>query len=793
MFKLGRVRIENFKSFIDVVSLDFTNQDLVIFDGPNGFGKTTIFDAIELCFTGKVSRVNPTDSKVKKTHILKGDNSKHTSIKIELLYDGKTSLVIEAVIPANISGNEGKVNNYINTIKRFESNKWDFDTSEAMYLNEDKLKSTLGNERIDSTFTLFNYIQQEETCHFLKLGEIERHKQISYLFGTSDETNRSNKLDLLSKKIKERIDNYYTPIIEREEKALLNLSKPTLKEESGDIQVGSGKLAALRNLDDLTVEQLAAYISNLEGVSWVINNKESFEDLKFNYLIKKITNERVEAIKNFIKVGVANDYKEIEKLRSQYLSWKKTSEKANTYKKLVNIFELKPKSLTKDYLNEYKNIFSKECSKFSLDIAEFEVITQSSDTFSKVLASIEDSRKDLMVHYGNHIGHENKNDNLPCPLCGDGKSNWNELIKEYDIQTKRFEEQLGENGRLLATVTKKLIDELIFPLVSKMKRFLNHYDLYINYEFEEIIKSKFIDKQDYESMLLVRSWLNDNIDGCTSYQDKNIRDYKVNYNEVTEQLISFIDSSAKVLNMEVPKSYTSFTKDLRSLDGILTKDGNIAVDSNDVSKDILLLTRISMQKSSVAYKEKEKTITKLKADVEKLSLKRKELMDIRTIYIKEIKAYEKDIAKHIAIPLFIYSSKLLQSRPEGSGVFLVTPDTDRAQGFMQFSATPNDSHDAWNTMSSGQLSGVVISFMLAMNKVYPSNLSTLLIDDPVQTMDEVNMASFVQMMKYEFPKTQMLLSTHETKVASYFNYKYNEAGLRTLPINMKNKRLEFSS
>ena len=44
----------------------------------------------------------------------------------------------------------------------------------------------------------------------------------------------------------------------------------------------------------------------------------------------------------------------------------------------------------------------------------------------------------------------------------------------------------------------------------------------------------------------------------------------------------------------------------------------------------------------------------------------------------------------------------------------------------------------------------------------------------------------------EFPKMQVLLSTHESKVANYFHYKYSEAGLKSLPINMKNRRLEFT-
>jgi exonuclease SbcC len=78
MIKLGRMRLENFKSFIEPIFFDFTGNDLVLFDGPNGFGKTTIFDAVELCFTGKISRVKNTDIKAKKDHILKGDNRKPT-------------------------------------------------------------------------------------------------------------------------------------------------------------------------------------------------------------------------------------------------------------------------------------------------------------------------------------------------------------------------------------------------------------------------------------------------------------------------------------------------------------------------------------------------------------------------------------------------------------------------------------------------------------------------------------------------------------------------------------------
>ena len=114
----------------------------------------------------------------------------------------------------------------------------------------------------------------------------------------------------------------------------------------------------------------------------------------------------------------------------------------------------------------------------------------------------------------------------------------------------------------------------------------------------------------------------------------------------------------------------------------------------------------------------------------------------REIMVEAIKDYEKIVAKQVAIPFYIYSSKVLQTRPDGNGVFLQSAENNRENGYLRFVSNLNDDHDAWNTMSSGQLSGLVISFMLAMNKVYPTKLTTILIDDPVQTMDEINLASF---------------------------------------------------
>ena len=748
-----------------------------------------------MCFTGEISRFKQTDTKVKKDHILKGDNGKQTTIHLELLNNDETSLVIGIYIPADISGAEGRVSDYKNVIKRFESEQWPDDVTSnnirKTQLDVDGLQNLLENEKLDSTFTLFNYIQQEETCHFLKLDESTRHNKISHLFGTTKETDKVTKLDLLSEKLKEKI-YFYTPVFTNAELDLAQLSKPTIDENDKENNLGSGKLSIFSDLSSNTVEQLEAYRNNLKGVDWVLKNPLYFESIKFNHLIKQITIDPTTQLDSYMKFGVVDSYDEIVKLTKHYSVWKSANKKANIYNELIKLYDDEPNTLNEDILNKYKGYFPTQYDKSASDVIAFDSLSKTNGSLSSLLIKINENRDNLLSNYREHLGHDDTTEylNVPCPLCGDLKPKLQDLLDEYNVQTTFFEGQLGENGKSLTVVTKNLIKRLVIPLVSKMRLFVTKYDKYIHFDFENLKKIKNIEKLEFERMVVVKNWLISNIGDCSSFTDKSLLEINENYSESKEQLITFINSHIHLYLDEVPKTYLTFVHDFKTLNLAFDENDKLSINSNDISKDLTLLSRLMVQQNSTSYKAKEIIISDLKEKLRKLTVKRTEIMDLSKKYKYEIKAYEKDVAKHIAIPLFVYSSKILQSRPEGSGIFLITPETNNAKGFMQFSATPNDSHDAWNTMSSGQLAGVVISFMLAMNKVYPSKLSTLMIDDPVQTMDEVNMASFVQMMRYEFPDMQVLLSTHESKVANYFHYKYSEAGLKSLPINMKKKRLE---
>lgn len=57
-YTFKQLRLKNFKYVTDERPLEFQfdNRNIVILDGQNGYGKTTLFDAIEILLTGKIKK-----------------------------------------------------------------------------------------------------------------------------------------------------------------------------------------------------------------------------------------------------------------------------------------------------------------------------------------------------------------------------------------------------------------------------------------------------------------------------------------------------------------------------------------------------------------------------------------------------------------------------------------------------------------------------------------------------------------------------------------------------------------
>src|SRR5690606_16585836 len=241
------------------------------------------------------------------------------------------------------------------------------------------------------------------------------------------------------------------------------------------------------------------------------------------------------------------------------------------------------------------------------------------------------------------------------------------------------------------------------------------------------------------------------------------------------------------------KNYSDFLSiindyNITENNGVLIDNFGNKIEVVDLDKDLDFLRFQDLKSKSITLKENLKKRSELNTKYLAIDEKFKLDKSIYNKYNNTIKKYKLNVAKQIAIPFHIYSSKILQTRPDGNGAYLQSAENLRESGYIRFVSNLTDEHDAWNTMSSGQLSGIILSFTLAMNKVYPTKFGTLLIDDPVQTMDEINLASFVQLLRNEFLNYQVVISTHERQTSNYFSYKYQNGNMVKV-LNLKKERL----
>ena len=108
---------------------------------------------------------------------------------------------------------------------------------------------------------------------------------------------------------------------------------------------------------------------------------------------------------------------------------------------------------------------------------------------------------------------------------------------------------------------------------------------------------------------------------------------------------------------------------------------------------------------------------------------------------------------------------------------------DRKRVLITSSKDEHDEVDALFNMSSGQLVSLVVALTLSLNKLY-SSVPFIAIDDPIQTMDDINLWGLIETLRHDFNNHFMVLSTHETDYGKLLEYKLRKWGVDTEYIEM---------
>ncbi|MBD8035044.1 AAA family ATPase [Solibacillus merdavium] len=788
---INRIYIKNFKLFNSLSQpIEIDSKNLIVLDGPNGFGKTSIFDVIELILTDKLKRIRKADSRNRyKDLLLKNNNSEESLLKVEFINEhGEPQFTLAKKIEADYSTEKNLPNDFDIFKTHILSDFNDNLSGDTLIQDYNEIVKKFG-ANLKEVFNLIHYVEQEDNKLLLKMNENERLEQLASLFNTEDEQQEEEYYTNLRNYVKTKKEDLTQKI------ASLNAD---IDKMNISIETETGNKEYLKLLPHLTISepwdledldikdntQLEKYLRDLEDIKCFIKNFEDYNSVKLNKSINHYI-ESPNLIQDYIIITSKNSG--IEKLKLRYESQ-------------VEIFKIIKDLEKASFITKWKEIDFKKVLESNLTgaqllseegyititekINELIKLEESSTQTSNSLRELFNIRSNFVEQFKQkHSIHPEIIDSH-CPLCGNDWETVDNLIGAIE-QKRSFLQSLLDD---VSNTINKSLEELHSEEITNI---IESGNLFFNKQNKLLISSdnhnQFIQGQrNVNNVREFEKWLNHNsivLDQIIEKTDDylNPKELEIKYQKIIEILKSKYN---KVTNGE------SIVLDIEKYDLIFNRyflNDSIAV---KFCNEGAINNKISFIKTSyyndVLKKKKElqNVLEESELYINKYNLLYKDLDNIVKEYKNKTKLYWKKIIKDIEIIFYIYSGKILQSHPTGLGIFM----KESGAKSIRFITHPEKDHDVSNFMSSGQLAAITLSLTLAINKVYGNKgLSTLLIDDPLQTMDDINISSFLDLLRNDFSNKQIILSTHEEHVTKYMLYKFSNYNLETQSLNLREK------
>lgn len=821
-FKIGRIRIKNFKIFDDF-ELQLNEKSVTVLDGPNGFGKTTVFDAIELALRGKINRIDKIGNI--QSGVLGNEQDNYLRDKrypcyifVELLGSRREEDFTVGVKYSYSSGRREKLASDFGRFFRKILPAWidsgvelgsiDFPSDQRSIQND--LQTLLGSQKdLERFYNLYNYVQQEEPAFFLKQKESHRAAAISGLFDTEVENNEWNRVHAKLELVRREADKIQQQLLEIDTKISSLAIQPN---ESMDRPQSYLRLISEENptqewekvkpfdgvSKEVLVQKLAAWKQDLEDLKLLKEKNTEFQSASKSQREAKFIDDRLQAsydetIRNILRAGFF--LPQLNDIRSRY----ELEQKINGFVKQLD---------RETFIQSYTKIawvVIQELAKTNLDLTALARQTEHLGTLLKsrgfldtAVMELNAARENLRRKFAEIREKQDvaANPSIPideCPLCGNKE--WDDaqdVDEALDQQKDRLNSLIGDILTQVNELVELIFSTFVNPLRAGLILQYPQKDQQINEDFRrEVLLEEPASKAVADYLAFCQSLELDlsvlwNTDFNTALGQ-----------QVAEKLISLKSAiGSKKVNFDLTV--------IQELGPIASKFGF----QNEQALERITLEAIN---SKIGFLDNEYRTSALdflrELEVKKAQLSGQhlnltalgtKLETIGNVYKEEIKLHQKQMIQDIEIPFYIFSGKILQDVQRGSGIFINTGQTasgsDTAANQIRFQATPSTDQDAYYNLSSGQLSALVLAYLLTLNKKYGQDgLKTILIDDPIQTMDEINMASFVDLLRNEFPDHQIIISTHEPMFSTYIRFKFEEFGKSTQPLNLKDIRYEMSN
>lgn len=776
MIKLNKIIIKNFKIFgEEPYIINFGKSELILLDGPNGYGKTSIFDAIELALTGNLARLIALDNRQNPTDIVVAHkNSENVEIIIEFIDKQSQLKTFKRKLKSKIPNSARKISKFSELWELYEIKE-----DNSTLIQSDYLENYFQSKNFSRDFLLFHYVQQEETSHFLKSNnEIQRAEELAQLFGNiSNSYERLNKLYEISKKITTSQKNILDKIEYLESHYNLGaINEQAIKDVEPHFHllpwlINTSKIAFWDKpeIENFNQDKLNLFLNEINLIKDFFNYKDTFFKIRTFHSVTLQTEMLQHYLGYFNFIDKINIFSE-ENNSYHLISNAYRILKEGDIRKIKSILDLD--FILKKFFPENSIAF-----KFELEILlEQEAKLNGLSTIHSEIIKYRDNMTSALQ-------------NLPaeesCILCGTSFQKHDNLLHAIAKHGHHLHSELSEQDKFLIQARDNFNSNYLKPLISKCNEYLENTPKPSQEDLDYLSNTV----QMKERLFKLNSWLALN---NINHNDLLSKDYPLKnkeqfFHQVTGKLCERIKSAiGKVPDEYYEKNQTdSFER--------------VYIDYfNSDSNNLKLINQESIELKEKYIKNL--YFNSLQGIINEYSqlnqfnrIYKSSLTDIASLtkVVKlKISQYQKKLITDIEIPFYIYSGKILQTHQAGlgQGIFIKDPTGDDQLRNVRLVSNWQSDHDILNTMSSGQISAVVIALTLALHRVYSTKFSCILIDDPVQTMDDINMSSLVELLRNDFSDKQVILSTHEDKVARYFTYKYLKYNKNVKIVNIMQRK-----
>jgi len=760
MIRIIDLSLYNFKGFKEA-TISFTAIRTIL-GGPNGYGKTSIFDALEILFTGEIKRMRD---------YIPGHDAR-TLLSQEhkpLVYD---TAINEIVIKATVQISDN-YNVHIRRIAQQEEmkNPIDFKAfSSLQYLNVDTqsyedvaTEKCLSNlfSSLAKQYVFLNYLTQEEANRFLKCKESERKQQINSLFKTDSFDEPITRLLRTEKEVVEMSKNIQVQI-ENIKKDIDRLTSTVLQ---GDSEKYNSEFLQLFNKEfdwDKRNPQLS-----YESFSNVLNKDGILDQLL--YFCKNAETFHLYETNN--ELCDIQEKDNLERL-AFWLRWKEQEQLIFEYDKYVRDFRKKWDDLT------LSTVYT-----FSLDIPlslpETLLDSEVLQEINSQILSIKDAAKsagNIQKAYADLIGSRNNSEKTligvedelhitQCPLCGNEYNSESELITSISEFGVKLNVYLNSISQGVATSVQQLRSRINDHVVKPIDEFYKSMGIdkdiwafYLSIDKDSTRKQySFLSRHLPLSNVIIGTEIeiqNQIIDRITAWKASNPLMMSDNFDiTILRKIYSsygryLLPECANELSIERKRQY------LINLWNIMTSK---YLDSKNVEMETLIVRYNKLNNRAKLLK---KTANKIK---------------------EQKSTYLSRMVSQIETLFYIYTGRIMQDSYFGRGCYLKYNSTN-SNVLFTCGSVDNDV-DALYKMSSGQLVSISVAFMLTVNKLYADH-PIIAIDDPVQTIDDLNLWGLMETLRHDFTDSTIILSTHERDFGILLTDKFKKMGLETEYVDM---------